>query len=279
MKVVKKALIAAASVVGLIAVVGVAPAAATPFTWDPSAVGLVGGTINADNYNVADFARIQVLNNAGDFSEQGVLNVLGFLNGLTPASAPGLGSTYSLFVTFSGTGNQGGPIPTTNGQTVTGYYNTLTYTLWAAPVNHPTITVNASGATATAAGAFALGTGSLVGSGPTSGNTVTLQKNATGLSPKADIEVTLDPCTGAAAPCTGDESGFFFFPSALADIIQFGDFSATGTVTTVSGNDVFIKGGGGNVTLAAVPEPLTLSLFGAGLVGVAGLRRRRSKKA
>jgi hypothetical protein len=33
----------------------------------------------------------------------------------------------------------------------------------------------------------------------------------------------------------------------------------------------------GGVSVASVPEPVTLSLFGAGLAGVAAMRRRRRK--
>ena len=50
-----------------------------------------------------------------------------------------------------------------------------------------------------------------------------------------------------------------------------------------SGRDVIIGAGGGSIIApeppARVPEPITMSLFGAGLVGAAALRRRKARKA
>jgi hypothetical protein len=51
---------------------------------------------------------------------------------------------------------------------------------------------------------------------------------------------------------------------------------------TALDSGVFIKGGSFSTTPpddTAVPEPVTFSLFGAGLVGAAALRRRKAKKA
>lgn len=42
---------------------------------------------------------------------------------------------------------------------------------------------------------------------------------------------------------------------------------------------VFAVGGTDNLTATSVPEPLTISLFGGGLIGMAALRRRKSKQA
>ncbi|HKU54590.1 MAG TPA: PEP-CTERM sorting domain-containing protein, partial [Rhizomicrobium sp.] len=57
-------------------------------------------------------------------------------------------------------------------------------------------------------------------------------------------------------------------------------FTNTPGVVTQTGSIITINGGGGNVDLTKrVPEPVTLSIFGAGLAGAAALRRRKVKKA
>jgi hypothetical protein len=51
------------------------------------------------------------------------------------------------------------------------------------------------------------------------------------------------------------------------------DSASTPHATTLAGNVTI--GGGVFIPTDAVPEPATLALVGAGLAGVAGLRRRR----
>ena len=246
-------------------------------TWNPSAVGLTGGAIvGFDNFTVSDFARIQVLDGAGHFVEDGVLNVKnGFLNGSNNVATPGLGSTYSLYYVFHATGTQGGPIPVVANTTTTGFFSTLTYTLYATPNSTPTYTVGSGGVTITGnAGAFALATGTLVDG--TLG--LTKLKNG-GFTPFADVTYTVDPCLSAVGVCSGNESAFFVSPAATAKMFEEGNFGATSSQTSLhNGNEVWIVGGGGNIT-QEVPEPFTLSLFGAGLAGAAAIRRRKAKKA
>jgi hypothetical protein len=79
----------------------------------------------------------------------------------------------------------------------------------------------------------------------------------------------------------GANAGAFFVNPA--DITNFAfetSFTNTPGVVSQVGSVISINGGGGNVDLIKrVPEPITLSIFGAGLAGAAALRRRKAKKA
>ncbi|HKU63839.1 MAG TPA: PEP-CTERM sorting domain-containing protein [Rhizomicrobium sp.] len=64
---------------------------------------------------------------------------------------------------------------------------------------------------------------------------------------------------------------------------EFGNYSPLFLLAEdTTGRDVIIGAGAGSITdpepPVGVPEPLTMSLFGAGLVGAAALRRRKAKK-
>jgi len=273
-----------------VTVLGTSAAFAGPAisTWNPAGVGLGGTSItNFDNFQIADFATITV-DGAGNFTESGALNVLSFTNQGNFINAPGLHSTYSLYYTFTATGNQGGPVPLVHNTTVNGTFSTLDFTLWATPHGNTNFTVGAGGVTVgNNGGKFALATGSLVNGTLSLTNVGAVDAVDAAhalLSPKADITVSFEPCLSAGLVCSGNESAFFVSPDALATVFQIGDFSATNSVTHVfpgvpdaSHVQVRIVAGGGNVT-AEVPEPVTVSLFGAGLAGVAALRRRRKGK-
>ena len=77
-------------------------------------------------------------------------------------------------------------------------------------------------------------------------------------------------------------SAVFSIPPNLSSGLQFDSIPATGTVITITSAasngfwDFFIDNVGFNQpTPRNVPEPLTLSLFAAGLAGAAAMRRRR----
>lgn len=271
------------------ALVGPALAAPLVFTWSPGAVGLSGGDIvSANNYNIADFSSITINQSNGAFTEVGALNVLNFLNNGNTVASPGLGAAsvpyagYSLYLTFSAAGQQG-PIPTVTGTSTNGAFSSVDYkiigTTSASPplsfsVSNGVVSINDPGTT------FVLAYGNLV---PDTGF-VTLTKTANGFSPQANLNLNFNECAaagqGGLGYCSADERPFFVAPTNPMLSLQVGNFSATDTVTklTTSGNNSFLnlQGGAGNLTFQApVPEPATLALLGAALLGVGVLRRRR----
>ena len=254
---------------------------ATNFTWSPMAIGLTGGDItNAAGYSVNDYATIATAA-SGAFTESGDLSIINFTDSTgNLVSSPGLNSSYSIYLQFNATGNQGGPIPNV-GSTTTGTFSTLQFALYAVPSSTPTFSTSTSGVMITNnAGAEVIATGSL---DTTATNTVTLTNATTGISPTANIQVSFLPCTSATqsdsqGTCAGNESAFFVSPSASTLQVAVGNFSATPTRASFSGTDILIAGGAGNVTQAVnvtpVPEPASFAIIGAGFLGLGLIRRK-----
>lgn len=239
-----------------------------PFTFTPSAVGLTGAPITADNIIVSDFATV-TFTGPTTFQETGLLSVTGFQLGGTNVVADGLNSDYSLYFRFNGTGTltQGSAASDPRTTVTAGVFNTLDYELIASSGNAtfgftgntPTVTTP-GGATQTT-----LATGSLINGNVVSSPSPT--PDTAGFVPSANATVSFNIAPGA---------GSFFSPQPFYGVA----FTAfTNSVSTVEpfANGFRVNNGGGNINFAApIPEPETYALMLAGLGLVATVVRRRS---
>ena len=267
-------LLASTVLAGAFAALAASPAAAAgiSFTWNPSGTTPGGistqGNFTANNLVVSDYATITI--NPADLShiqETAILPVTQYqLNGsqLTLAGTP---FTLYFYVTATSSLN-GVPNPS---NAVNGAFSALTYTLYGVS-GTCTFAATTVSPTATCGSApLVLATGSL-NAGPGPNNNVSVING----DPAAHAEVS---------SVAGLNAGTFFISPSIGSFdfnSSFTNDSDVFTQTTVGSNQVItINGGGGNVTLipAPIPEPVTLSVFGAGLVGAAALRRRKAKKA
>jgi len=275
-KLLKTSLLGAAAAVALGAFAASASADPITFTWDPAAAGAAGaGDVTATNIIVSDFANASITNASGAFQETGVLWVQSFQldGGGTPAVGldNGGGGTYQLFFTFSaaGTGSFG------SGGSFNGNVSSLNFSMEIDPTADDTISnrggVGPHTLTDPSANDIVLATGSLA-SGPTPS-----QVNITGGIPGASSTASFIPTAAGLA------DGFFVNPAAtayLALVIEDSFTNTAGQETVTPGlttTSIDIHGGGGNADFT-VPEPATMSIFGAGLVALGFAKRRQAKK-
>lgn len=263
-----------------VTVLGASAASAAPitFTWNPGATS--GGTLStagalnpqftANNMTVADYATIN-LSNLSAVTETGWLAVTALALQSPSVSAPGFvngggggvltaqfGATpYQLFFAFNSTSHLA---PNGSGG-LTGAFDSLSYTLFGDVGGNCTFSV--SGPSCGGDTLLTLATGALSSVGLNS-----VDINAGGI-PAANVDVTA---------VAGANAGSFFVNPTLGNFLFETAFTNTPGVVSRNGNILTINGGGGNVDLT-IPEPLTLSIFGAGLAGAAALRRRKAKKA
>ncbi len=291
MQAVRKALIAAASVGAIMAVVGVSPAVAGPlvnFTWNPNGTAPPVSTnassqFTANDLTIADYANVIITQtgaSTASATESALLNITGANTSGSTVVTPGLGGgvgPYQLYFSVTATATATG-----SGGVYSGYFTSITYSLIGSTgaaccfcaVLGPGAREQLRGSTEV------LATGTLVPGqllGPALGAT-----NYVGTAPEpsagAIVNIALGPNAGSffVTPPGSALSGFEF----ITDFTNNAD-NVTIASLTATGEDIVINGGGGNINMLAVPvpEPLTISLFGAGLVGAGALRRRRSKKA
>ncbi|MDP9044430.1 MAG: flocculation-associated PEP-CTERM protein PepA [Pseudomonadota bacterium] len=232
-----------------------------PFTFDPSAAGLDGSAVHADNILVSDYSTVHT--SGSTFSETGYLAVSGFQLGGVTLSTPSLNADYSLFFKFTGNGTltqSGNPVTTPTA----GSFTALTFTLYGSnspttfgfdPNNTPT---------SSAVNPMALATGSLlygaVGTLP-SGNNKTFV-------PSADATLNFNVLNAA----------FFESPVPFYELAETAFTNTTSEVQSFDGGFRIRQGGGTvNFTVAAVPEPGTYGLMLAGLGAMAFVAKRRRR--
>jgi len=239
---------------------------------DPTSLVFLCASFQADNYNLLDFATININNAAGTFTETGTLELTQWVQGSTTLLSTDTGlrngiaaNSYGIYLTFSATGSfTTGAFQ--NGGLNVGAFSTISYTMLGDPGNLDTVTP--AGVHADVGGNdIVIATGSLATGGP---NQVSVIGSIN--QPGADVLLNISKSV---------PPDFFTLPVDLS--LQEDSFTNTTTVVTVTPNGpntiIQINGGGGNGTFAATPTPEPASIFvlGVGLLGIGGIARRRRK--
>lgn len=245
--------LAVRSAVAAAAVVACSGASAvSSFTFTPSAFGAASPAVVADTLIVADFALVTATSST--FTENGYLSVSSFQNAGTFASAPGLNSTYGVYVKFTAMGTIAAN-PLNNNLT------SLSYSVYGYTGAPATFGATAAGATKSLTPSEVLiGTGTLL----------------PGINPFGAYIIggVAYGSFVTANSLTFSNSGAAFSPVVGAS----GQFANTAGQMVVTPTGFVVNGGGGSINLVAapVPEPETYALMLGGLAAVGFVARRRS---
>lgn len=162
-------------------------------------------------------------------------------------------------------------VSSVSGTTITFTGGTLKYYVSTGPTN---VFTNSGGSVAADIAAASTGT-LLLDVAPVSINGITLQIDIT--------TGTLASFLDSHAQALGDVVGGALAPFLDSNVFDGHDVLFDGHAHTtrpgISCGTDFAVCGSNTLSALVVPEPITLSVFGAGLAGVAALRRRKGKKA
>ena len=250
---------------GLLAASAPAAHALPQFTFNPAGAGLAGTSFTADNIILSDFATVTFSpgnNGQTNFTDNGVLAVVGFQLNNAPVTVPGLNSTFGLYFQFTGAGVQN--TPNLDG-TTSGVFTSLNYTLNGYNVTGP-VTYSPSGSTPTGvSNPVTLGVGQLISGGV--GATII-------------PGVAIVPNANTLLAFAAQRPAFFVEPSPFFNA-DFAAFTNNPSQIGQTSNGFTITGGGGSANFleVAVPEPLSMGLFGLGIVGAFFVKRRQPARS
>ena len=247
-----------ASLATMVAFAGAPSAVANPlpFTWDPAGASppLTGSAFTADTMVREEYLR-SVVQSDGSFVASRILVITGFSLAGSPVTPAGFGSSYGLYFDIVDTGVDHLPVSIA--------FTSSDFILKADPGNQN------GPASATPAGI------GFANSGPTgTADDITLATGSLAIPAMGLGAPTLQTFTPAAG-----QGGFFVSPAFDGSVFLESVNTVFGTLVFTPQPDgttiTTIDGGGFSTSqFVAAPEPASIALLGAALLGVLTLARR-----